>query len=332
MVAIELLKQRLGEVGHGQTPGIHFDRVTFDELVMDLITDYEINHNKSTRRVKQCVAHLKESFENVPAPNISTPAIKRYIKKRMDEGAANATINRELSALKRSLNLGAKATPPKVNRTPYIPVLAENNVREGFFEHNEYLAVRDALPFYLKGPFTFAYKTGWRKEEITSIAWEHVDCENWIVYLPPGVAKNKEPRMVYLDDELIDVFKQQRAMAETSDRIIHYVFPKENGERIREFRKTWAKACKAASVGKKYFHDTRRTAVRNMVRSGIQEKVAMQISGHKTRSVFDRYNIVNDADLKQAAQKQADYTKIQDHYNNRYNQPSEHKKEVRYDA
>lgn len=123
-------------------------------------------------------------------------------------------------------------------------------------------------------------------------------------------SKNPDARRVYLDGELKENFAQLWAGRKKSRKILPYVFPNKNGtDRIKRFDKSWKNACKDAGVGKRLFHDLRRTAVRNMVRSGIPETVAMMISGHKTRSVFDRYNITNDADLIAAAKKQEVYLK-----------------------
>jgi integrase len=310
--AKKLLKKREGEISEGKLPGIYFDRVRFDELAEDLITDYEINNRKSQGRIAQSISHLTNVFGGVRVTNIDTPRIQGYIQERIDEGAANGTINRELAALKRMLNIGARQTPPKVDRVPYIPMLKENNVRKGFFEHGDYLALKDALPDYLKSLVTFAYKTGWRVSEIRNLTWSQVDREQGIVRIEPGEAKNNEGRTVYLDEELKEVFNHQWELRKKSQNLIPYVFPNRDGnDKVRRFNKAWDKACQDAGIGRKLFHDCRRTAIRNMVRAGIPERVAMRVSGHRTRAVFERYNIVNDTDLKLAAQRQEAYLKAQ---------------------
>jgi integrase len=246
------------------------------------------------------------------ANQLTTPRIQAYIEERLQDNASNATINRELSALKRMLNLGAKQTPPKVDRVPYIAMLKENNTRKGFFEHGDFLSLRDALPEYLKGFVTFAYKTGWRKSEIADLKWNQVDMDQGIARLEPGESKNDEGRTIYLDDELKQVFSEQWGARKRYKTLLPYVFLNHKGtDKIKQFNKAWKKACETAKIGKRRFHDFRRSAVRNMVRAGIPERVAMMISGHKTRSVFERYNIVSDADLKMASQKQAEYINLQ---------------------
>jgi site-specific recombinase XerD len=190
--AKRLLKKREGEISDDKLPGIYFDRIRFDELAEDLIRDYRLNGRKSIDRVKQAVVHLRGTFQDERITDITTLQIEKYVEKRLDEGVSNATINRKLSALRRMLNIVAKQTPPKVNRVPYIPLLKENNIKKGFFEHAEFLAFRDELPEYLKGLVTFAYKTGWRLSEVTELTWDKVDLNQNVVRLEPGETKNDD--------------------------------------------------------------------------------------------------------------------------------------------
>jgi len=314
MVAKKLLDYREGEIAQGKMPSIQFDKVTFDELADDFLRDYRINQKKSLVRAERSVNHLKAFFEGARATEITTPKIKQYIDMRMDFGAANATINRELAALKRMLNLGAEQTPPLVDkgRIPKIKMLEENNVRKGFFEHDQFLAVKSALPEYLRGFVTLAYKEGWRLEEIETLAWDQVDRKLGIIRLEPGETKNNRARVAYLDDEEKEIIEEQWALRKRvfnkRGKLLPWIFLNRYGtDRIKQFHKSWKKACKTAGVPEKIFHDFRRSAIRNMIRAGVSEKVAMQISGHKTRAVFDRYDIVDDKDLIEAAKKRAEY-------------------------
>jgi len=231
-------------------------------------------------------------------------------------------------------HLAAQCTPPKVNLIPYIPMLKESNVRKGFFEHSEYLAVKAALPEELRPIITFAYHSGWRKAEILGLTWDKVDLEQGVVRLDPGETKNEKGRTLYMNEEL---FQEIHKLHSKRRLDCPYLFNRD-GVQIKGFRKAWDSACikaglweplrdgdgnvvtiknkkgeeKIVKVPTKIPHDFRRTAIRDMIRSGTPERVAMEISGHKTRSVFDRYNIVSDEDLKEAARKKQMYHDRQD--------------------
>lgn len=143
-----------------------------------------------------------------------------------------------------------------------------------------------------------AYAFGFRKSELLTMRVAQVDLANRTVSLYRGRTKNKEPRQVKLTHDTYTLLQVCVHGKTPTD----YVFTRGN-VRVRDFRGAWDKLCKAAGLDGLIFHDLRRSAVRNMIRRGIPEIVAMRISGHKTRSVFDRYNIVSENDLADAALK-----------------------------
>ncbi len=193
----KLLKRRLGEIALGRFIEPQAERITLKELTDDLLNDYSVNGKKSLHRIEDSVTHLLDYFKDDKALSVTTDRIRSYISHRQEQKAANATINRELAAVKRSFNLGLQAQ--KLHNRPYIPSLQENNIRKGFFEHGEFTAVRDGLPQYLKPVVTFLYFSGWRKEEALSLEWRQVDMDNCMVRLEPGTTKNKEGRVIFLD-------------------------------------------------------------------------------------------------------------------------------------
>ena len=321
-VAKRTLKMREGEIAQGKLPSICFEKVKFDELMDDYISDYKINHRRSLAKAERCVKFLKKEFEGMRATEVNTPAIKRYIEKRLSAKKANATINRELAALKKAFNIAARCTPPRVAHVPYIPMLKEDNVRKGFIEHENYIALRTALPDHLKPILTFAYFSGWRKSEILNLKWNQVNLRDGIVRLETGETKNNEGRTLYMEPDLWDMLKHLHKNRRMDCFLVFNV----KGKVIGDFRKSWETACSAIGKSGLLFHDLRRSAIRNMVRAGVPERVAMAISGHKTRSVFDRYNIVSQDDLKEAAVKRQQFAAQQAvRLQNGYNLPQNEK-------
>jgi integrase len=315
-LARKLLKKRLGEIGRGRLIGPQEEKVAFEELAADLERDYMINGKRSAETLGYQLRHLRASFAMLRAVDVTTDRIRTHVAGRQAAGAANATINRELAALGRMFTLAIQAG--RLSTRPHIPMLEENNARQGFLDHASFLALQDALPDHLKDPVAFLYFAGWRVSEMRGLEWRDVDLAGRVVRLRPELSKNKDGRVLPLSGELLDLV-ERAVMARRLDCV--HVFHID-GQPIGDFRKPWKTACVTAGLGaivptgkltprgepKLGYeglipHDLRRSAVRNMVRAGIPERVCMALSGHKTRAIFDRYNIVSEADLTAAADR-----------------------------
>jgi len=295
--AKKLLKKRIGEVAQGRLRGANQERVTFDDLAQALLSDYQINGRRSARSAHLSISHLRKFFGFDHAVDITTDRIKAYAADRQKAKAANASINRELAALKRMFSLAVE--DGRLSHSPYIPTLEEDNARQGFVDHGAFVSLRANLSEYLRDPITFLYLSGWRLGEMKALEWRDVDLAGNVVHLRAEISKNKDGRLLPLSGELLEIMDRAQAKRRPG---CPFVFHR-NGEPIGDFRKAWSTACKAAGLHPILVHDLRRTAVRNMVRAGIGDRVAMTLSGHKTRSIFDRYNIVSEADLAAATER-----------------------------
>jgi integrase len=164
---------------------------------------------------------------------------------------------------------------------------------------------------------TIGYQTAWRiQSEVLTLTWSRVDLQTGAIRLDPGMSKNGRARVAFLESATLALPVEQRervrAIEREQKRIIPDVFihvgkGKLQGKRIQRFRKAWYAAAAAAGHPGVLLHDLRRSGVRSLIRSGVPERVAMEISGHKTRAVFDRYNIVSEQDLRDAASRRAQF-------------------------
>lgn len=323
-----MLKNRLAEIATGTFLGPQAERVRVEELSDDFIRDYRINGRKSLEDVTtRWELHLKPFFGVLRAIEVTSELIARYVDARQRQGAKNATINRELAALKRMFRLGHQATPAKVQRMPAFPHLSENNVRKGFLDDAQYRTLVDGAELWFRALVECGRTYGWRVSELLNLRVEQVDLAQRVIRLEPGTTKNTDGREVFMTDAIHAMLAACVIGKKGSDA----VFTRSNGKRVCSFRGTWQKECTRAGVGRlvcshcsqpnpttatcgkcgfkgtKYtgliFHDLRRTAARNLRRAGIAETVIMKIGGWRTRSVFERYAIVSRSDIADAMRK-----------------------------
>ena len=299
--AIRLLNQRRAEI---DKRAVSSSTSTLEDLLQLYLADQQKQKRHSHKQAEGYVRlHLQPAFGKVRAGNVTSNLINRFIQMKQEQGYANASINRMLEALRRSFRLGLDALPPLIYVAPKIELLEEDNVREGFLEHADYLKLRDLLPDHQRLILVIGYHLGLRRGEILQLRWEQIDRQRNVIRLERKQTKSGKARVAPLYGELrgwLEMALPQRS--EDCPFVISY-----KGHGVSEIKTAWQTARKKANLPNALVHDLRRTAVRNMIRAGIPEKTAMLISGHSTRSMFDRYNIIDERDIVMAGHKLENY-------------------------
>ena len=317
-----------GEVGIGPKKR---ERRTVGQLLDEVSVHYEASGKLSPQN-RSLIKRAKEDVGSKLATELTAEDVAKYVERRKKQGCANASVNRVLEVIRRAYNL-ASITPPKIQK-----LSEKDNVRRGFLNEAQLDATISYLPANLRDFVRFAGATGMRKGEASKLTWKMVDGDE--LRIPKEICKNREDRLLPLEGEIKDIIERRRQEMlhdEGDIRVVcEYIFHR-NGDPVAELRKSWQSAAIRAGLGimvckkcgsegpekscrncktpckykGKLFHDLRRSAVRNMVKAGTNTQVAKQWSGHKTDSMFQRYNIVTTDDMREALKKTEAYRKEQ---------------------
>jgi integrase len=324
--AQDLLTERLGQVSRGERIEHERHPATVEDLVNALRTHYEVNRVRSAESLARRWNHLKPTFTFILAANVTTDIVTRYTLLRQKQGAANATINRELAMLRRAFNLALRSTPPKVRVVPYIPLLKEDNVRRGFIEDGDFSKLAgENSELWLRTFLEIAFTYGWRKSELLGLRVRQINMDTRTIRLDAGATKNGEGREVAMTTKIAELLRQ----AVAGKRLDDFVLTRADGKPIRDLRKAWQnlcvrtglgefvcrdcgrgatkrKKCECGGLKRKYHglivHDFRRSAAKALRRAGVPESVIMATGGWKTPAMFRRYAIVSSSDQRAAVE------------------------------
>lgn len=297
--AQRMLRQRLAEREAGKLVGSP-DRVTFAEIRQGLEQHYVQSGNRSLRRARQALNHLEQFFHaDARALDITKPRVGAYLEQRVSQGAARATACYEVRILGAALGVAAETGLIAVRPVFKLPVI--RNARSGFFEEGDFAALLLELPAHVRPVVRFLRLTGWRKSEATGLSWDQVDWEGQVIRLRADQTKGGEARLFPfgLAPELKMLLEEQWRGRHGQGLFVFH----RKGTPIRSFRRVWLRACKKAGLQGRLVHDLRRTAARDFRRRGVSEGEIMRLCGWRTRAMFDRYNIIDEADLAQAVAK-----------------------------
>jgi integrase len=297
--AQQKLTQFLSSVDKGEPIPIN-KKFLVSELYAGVERDYRLHGRKTLRDLQgRWTNHLKEFFGDMLAVNVTKETVEIYRDQRIKEGAKRASVNREVAVIKKAFYLAEEKLP----RLPVFPTqLKENNARTGFIEDTQFTKLTEAVgvdELWLRCFLEISYCWGWRVSEVIKLRVKQVDLKQRLVRLEPGTTKSGAGREAPMNDRIYQLLKVCSAGKGPND----YVLTRANGGRIRDFRRRWENLLDQAELPGLLIHDFRRSAARNLRRSGCPESVVMELCGWRTAEVFRRYAIVSSADKRSAMEK-----------------------------
>jgi integrase len=251
--AENLLKQRIGEAAAGHIDTV-LTRATVGDICELVLADHRLRKLRDAKTLEwRYVAHVKPGLGGIHANRMT------YIEDRRKAGASEATVNRELSVVRRAYTLAMREEPPIVRKAPYIPKLEENDPRQGFIERHQYERLLTELPDSLKALLVVGYHVGCRKNELRRLRWEQVDFEAGLITLPGSQTKNKRPRSLPVYGDMDTWLRVQYANRPEANP---WVFYGARNRPVGDHLPGWTEACERAGFPGLLFHDLRRSAVR----------------------------------------------------------------------
>ena len=246
-------------------------------------------------------AHLLQHLGQRRCATLTQRDVDNYRVARLAEKTkrggkpAIGTLNREVALLKRLLSYAVKCGDLDRNPLQGVGLLEEDNTRDVIVSEAQLQQLVAAAAPVFRPLVIVAYDSGMRRSEVTQLQWRQVDLKAGVIRLQAEDTKTHTARDVFL------TARAKAALEGLARSTSGYVFvnPKTN-KPWTDIRKQFRKACKDAKLPGVWFHDLRRSFVTNARRRGVAESVVMKLSGHRTREVFARYNIIDDSDLRSA--------------------------------
>jgi integrase len=256
-------------------------------------------------KIQQHCRRLKAHFGHLNAREIKPSMIEQFQQKRLAEVSSRgarfkpASVNREIEVFKRIYNLAIREDLVEKNPCWKVARLPEDNARDRVLSDEELESLLAQLPPHAADLVILGYYTGMRFGEIVGLTWERVNLREGYLDLTARDTKTREPRRVYFSNEVRDVLTRARKVR----GLIHaHVFTYKERP-IKSIKVALASALKKTGIEDFRFHDLRHTFVTNMRRAGNRQTVIMKLTGHKTLSMFARYDTIEPSDAREAMRR-----------------------------